>query len=389
MINTFLMLRSFHISAVILTAVILFFENASAQFEKPGGSRSIFAGASGMTIGGVSQQWTIKDSGTISQQSAPLSVSVPLSNRMLMSVTSSGASTAFDTSSYSGIADTRVSLSYVFPGDKIWLTGGVSVPTGKTKLGAQGLALTSLASQTAFAYKVPTFGQGLSGNVALVYAGTITRRMVLGIGLSYFYKGMYEPIDAVSKFEYDAGDEFSANLGYDFITFSKVARLSLDVTATYFLDDELNGKKVFKSGPRFIGLAAYSIKSGSMNHLLQIRSRYRLPNTFYSSDSVLKNKATLQLEGQYTLSYPLTEWLQGSGIIEYKTFGVDQVIVGLVPVETGKADIVSFGADGTFLFSSVIFPTVSFRYATGTVMMDERSRDVQGIEAGLSIRVLF
>jgi hypothetical protein len=389
MINTFFMIRSFHISAVILMSVLLFFENASAQFEKPGASRSIFAGASGVTIGGVTQQWTIKDSGTISQQSAPININVPLSNRMLMSVTSSGASTAFDTSSFSGLADTRVSLSYVFPGDKIWLTGGVSMPTGKTKLGAQGLSLSSLASQTAFAYKVPTFGQGLSGNAALVYAGTITRRMVLGIGLSYFYKGNYEPIDAVSKFEYDAGDEFSANLGYDFITYSKVARLSIDITATYFLDDELNGKKIFKSGPRFIGLAAYSIRSGSMNHLVQLRSRYRLANTFYSSGSELKNNATLQLEGQYTLSSPLTEWLQGSGMIEYKTFGVDQVIVGLVPVETGKASILTFGADGTFLFSSVVFPTVSLRYGTGTVMMDERLRDVQGIEAGISIRVLF
>ncbi len=383
------MLRSFHISAVILTAVLLFFESASAQFEKPGSSRSIFAGASGVTFGGITQTWTIKDSGTISQQSAPVVISVPLSNRMLMSVTNSGASSSFDTSSYSGIVDTRLSLSYVFPGDKFWLTGGVSIPTGKTKLAPQELVLTSLVSQTAFAYRVPTFGQGLSGNIALVYAGTITRRMVLGIGLSYFYKGMYEPVEAASKFEYDAGDELSANLGYDFITFSKVARLSFDVTATYFLDDNLNGKKVFRSGPRFIGLAAYSIRSGSMNHLVQIRSRYRLPNTFYTSTSEMKNDATLQIEGQYTLSYPVMEWLQASGVVELKHFGVDQVIVGGVPVETGKADIVSIGADGTFLFSSVIFPTLSLRYATGTVMMDQRSRDVQGIEAGLSVRVVF
>lgn len=389
MINTFLMLRSFHISAVILTAVLLFFESASAQFEKPGSSRSIFAGASGVTFGGISQTWTIKDSGTISQQSAPVVISVPLSNRMLMSVTNSGASSSFDTSSYSGIVDTRLSLSYVFPGDKFWLTGGVSIPTGKTKLAPQELVLTSLVSQTAFAYRVPTFGQGLSGNIALVYAGTITRRMVLGIGLSYFYKGMYEPVEAASKFEYDAGDELSVNMGYDFITYSKVARLSFDVTATYFLDDNLNGKKVFRSGPRFIGLAAYSIKAGSMNHLVQLRSRYRLPNTFYTSTSEMKNEATLQIEGQYTLSYPVAEWLQASGVAELKHFGVDQVIVGGVPVETGKADIVSIGADGTFLFSSVIFPTLSLRYATGTVMMDERSRDVQGIEAGLSVRVIF
>lgn len=383
------MLRSFHISAVLLTAVLLFFDNASAQFEQPGGSRSIFAGASGVTVGAVSQQWTIKDSGSIMQQSSPFSLSVPLSNRMLMSVTNSGASTSFGSEKVSGIVDTRVSLSYVFPGDKFWLTGGVSVPTGKTKLTTSQLTLASLVSQTAFAYRVPTFGQGVSGNIAVVYAGTITRRMVLGIGLSYFYKGKYEPVEAASKFEYDAGDEFSVNLGYDFITFSKVARLSFDMTATYFLDDQLNGSTVFRSGPRFIGLAAYSIKSGSMNHLVQLRSRYRLPNTFYNSGTATKNEATLQMEGQYTVSYPIAEWLQGSAVGELKNFASDQVLVGGVPIESGKAQVISVGADGTFLFSTVIYPTLSLRYATGSVTMENKVRDVHGIEAGLMIRVVF
>ncbi len=383
------MFRSFHISAVLLTAILLFFDNASAQFEQPGGSRSIFAGASGVTIGAVTQQWTIKDSGTVSQQSAPFSLSVPLFNRMLISVTNSGASSSFGSEKVSGIVDTRVSLSYVFPGDKIWLTGGVSVPTGKTKLTTPQLKLASLVSQTAFAYRVPTFGQGLSGNMAIVYAGTITRRMVLGIGVSYYYKGKYEPVEAASKFEYDAGDEISVNLGYDFITFSKVARLSFDMTATYFLDDQLNGTNVFRSGPRFIGLAAYSIKSGSMNHLVQLRSRYRLPNTFYNSGTATKNEAALQMEGQYTLSYPVAEWLQGSAVGEVKNFASDQVLVGGVPIESGKAQIFSIGADGTFLFSSVIYPTLTLRYATGSVTMENKAKDVHGIEAGLMIRVIF
>ena len=277
----------------------------------------------------------------------------------------------------------------MFPGDKIWLTGGVSVPTGKTKLTTPQLKLASLVSQTAFAYRVPTFGQGLSGNMAIVYAGTITRRMVLGIGVSYYYKGKYEPVEAASKFEYDAGDEISVNLGYDFITFSKVARLSFDMTATYFLDDQLNGTNVFRSGPRFIGLAAYSIKSGSMNHLVQLRSRYRLPNTFYNSGTATKNEAALQMEGQYTLSYPVAEWLQGSAVGEVKNFASDQVLVGGVPIESGKAQIFSIGADGTFLFSSVIYPTLTLRYATGSVTMENKAKDVHGIEAGLMIRVIF
>jgi hypothetical protein len=388
MINTSLVLRSFHISAVILS-VILFFDTAAAQFEQPGGSKSLFSGASGITLGGTQQQWTLQDSGTVTQQSAPISISVPLANRVLFSVTNSGAITTFDTSKVSSIVDTRISLSYVFPGEKFWLTGGVSIPTGKIRLTTPQLHMASLISQTAFAYRVPTFGQGLSGNIAVVYAGTITRRMVVGLGASYFYKGKYEPVEASSKFEYDAGDEFSANLGYDFITYTKVARISFDLTATYFFEDKLNGTTVFHSGPRFIGLAAYSLKTGNTSHLLQMRVRYRLPNTFYSGTVTTKYNKTTQMEGLYSLSYPLYPWLLGAAVGEVKVFTADQIPVGGIPVETGKAQIGTAGFDATFLFSDIIYPTLNLRYSAGNVTLENKVKDVQGIEAGVMIRIVF
>jgi hypothetical protein len=389
MINTSLKVCSFHISVVIIAAISLFFDTASAQFEQPGGNKSIFSGATGVTFGGTQQQWTLQDSGTISQQSAPVSISVPLTNRVLLSIVNSGAITTFDTSKVSSIVDTRLSLSYVFPGEKFWLTGGVSLPTGKTKLNVSQLQLASLISQTAFAYHVPTFGQGLNGNIAIVYAGTLTRRMVLGLGLSYFYKGKYEPVEAFSKFEYDAGDEFSLNLGYDFITYSKVGRISFDLTATYFLEDKLNGVTVFHSGPRFVGLVSYSLKTGNLNHFLQLHVRYRLPNTFYSGSTATKYDVTTQFEGQYSLSMPLNEWLQGTAIAGVKIFTADQIPIGGVPVITGKAQIGSIGYDATFLFSNIIYPTISFRYAMGSVTLENRLKDVHGFEIGLGIRVAF
>ncbi len=389
MINTTLELRSSHISTVVLLVTVLFFHTALAQFEQPGGSKSLFSGASGITFGGTQQQWTVQDSGTIVQQSAPVSISVPLANRFLLSVTNSGAITTFDTSKVSSIADTRLSLSYVFPGEKIWLTGGVSLPTGMTHLTSSQLQLTSLISQTAFAYRVPTFGQGLSGNIAVVYAGTITRRMVVGLGASYYYKGKYEPVEASAKFEYDAGDEFSVNLGYDFISYTKIARLSFDLTATYFLEDKLNGKTVFRSGPRCVGLAAYSLKTGNLNHLLQVRVRYRLPNTFYNGAATTTYNKTIQMEGQYSLSYPLSQWLLGTAVGELKLFTADQIPVGGVPIETGKAQIGSAGADVTFLFSDIFYPTLNIRYALGNITLDNNKKDVRGIEAGLTIRIVF
>ncbi len=388
MINTSLKVRSLHISGVIFILSILFFDTASAQFEQPGNDKSMFQGASGVTMGVIHQQWTVQDSGTISQQSAPLTVSVPLGDRLLLSVSNSGVMTKFDTTEVSSLVDTRLSLSYVLPGDKIWLTGGVSIPTGKTNLSASQLTVASFISQNAFAYHVPTFGQGFNGNLALVYAGTITRRMVLGIGASYYFKGKYEPIETVQKIEYDAGDEFSLNLGYDFITYSKVARISLDLTATYFLKDKITDnsgtRTIFQLGERVIGLLAYSLRTENLNHLAQLRVRYRLPSTSYSTDTTEYNAST-QIEGQYTLTYPVNDWLLGSAV---------QTLVSGIVVETGKAQITSFGFDATFLFSQIIVPTFSFRYSTGEITLEDNNaagkskvHDVSGLLVGLGIRV--
>lgn len=386
--NTSFHRRNLHISAIIFVFG-LFFETAFAQFSQPGGDKSLFQGVSGITLGGVVQQWNIEDSGSVLQQASPVTISVPIGERVLMTIANSGSVTTHDTSKVSGISDTRVSLSYVFPGEKLWLTAGGSIPTGKTKLSPSELSVTSLVSQTAFAFSVPTFGQGYSGNVALVYAGTITRRMVLGIGASYYFKGNYEPVQSSQKFDYNPGDEISLNLGYDFITYSKVARISFDITATYFLEDKLNGATIFHSGPRGIGLISYSLKDGDYNHHIQLRARYRLQNTYYRSTDTAKYKASTQLEGQYSLMYPLNNWLIGTGIGEIKYYTGDQIPFGTSVIETGAAQIVSLGGDFTFLFSDIVLPTLNLRYSFGTVRMDGKDKSVNGISLGLGLKISF
>lgn len=395
MINTSFKHHNLHISAVIVALIFLFFDTVSAQAEK-GSDRSIFRGAYSATIGGMQQQWVLtdpngKEFGTILQRSAPVTVSVPLANRLLLTVANSGAMSEYDTVSSTNIIDTRVSLSFVFPGEKLWLTGSASVPTGKTKLDQSDLALTSMLGQTAFSYKVPTFGQGYTGNLSLVYAGSLTRRMVLGIGLSYFYKGAFNPL-AGSTVEYDAGDEISLNTGFDYITYSKTARFSIDITATYFLKDQTSNtsgtfEPVFESGPRVIANLIYSLKSEGVNHTLLVRSRYRLQNNF-----ILSNKrydASTQVEGQYSLGTMLLNGVYASFIGEGKYYTPDQIPSGLTYVETGNATIGSAGADFTLTTWGWLMPTVGARYAMGKVTIAGIEYDVNGIDASLSFRMSF
>jgi hypothetical protein len=351
-----------------------------------------------VTLGAVVQHWDVTGLGTISQQSSPIILSLPVANRMLISITTSGmntstsgmhaSSTAKTDSSINGIIDTRISLSYVLPGDKLWLTAGASLPTGKTKLDQTELQMTSLISQTAFNYKVPTFGQGVSGNLGLVYAGTITRRMVLGIGASYNFKAEYEPININPNPKYNPGDEVSGNFGLNYISYSKSARLSMDLTATYFLKDKINDLEKYQSGPRAIGLISYSLKTEKFSHLLQTRFRYHLPNKALGTLTT-EYQSSIQIETQYSVTTPVNEWLTGTIAGEYKLYSADQTVIGGVVVETGKAGIVSFGGDAGFLFSDIIYPTISVRYSTGTFVYEGASYNVSGIEAGLGLKISF
>jgi hypothetical protein len=270
----------------------------------------------------------------------------------------------------------------------MWLTAGLSLPTGKTKLDTSELKMASLVSQTAFNFKAPSFGQGISGNFGLVYAGTITRRLVVGVGASYNFKDTYEPININPVPEYNPGDEISTNLAFNYLTYSKETRISMDLTGTYFFKDEINGVEKYHSGARAIGLISYSIKSGKFNHLLQTRLRYHLPNTAYGTDTT-EYQSSSQLEFQYSFSTPVNEWLNGTLVAEYKSYGADQTVIGGTLVETGKAGIFSFGGDAGFLVSDIFFPSVTVRYATGTIVYEGIQYDVSGIEAGVGLRISF
>ena len=388
MIITSFKVHSLHIWATVFTGIILL-NSMQAQIAKPGyDDKMLFRGATGITTGAVQQSYTLTGYGTVSQQSAPLSIAVPLSIRMLLAVANTVGMAKADTSELQGIADTRISLSYVLPGDKFWLAAGASIPTGKTKLSNAELETSTKISQAALGMKVPVFGQGFNGNVGIAYATAFTRRLVFGIGTSFSYKGSYEPIEAAS-IKYDAGDEISANIGLDFITYSKLARFSFDISGTYFLEDKLDGTKIFQSGPRAIIVAVYSLKTGEYNHQVSTRIRYRQQNSSITDSSTTKFDAGLQAEGQYSLTYQLNEWLIGSGVVEMKYYTPDQFLLGGQLIKSGNAEIVSIGADFAFLVSDIIAPTMNIRYSIGNITIDDVFYDINGFEIGVGLKVSF
>lgn len=389
MIITTLKNRTFHICAVLLFGVMLSLFPVQAQIAKPGyEDKLLFRGITGVTLGGNQTLWQLKGFRTINQQTAPISFAVPLSNRILLSAANYGAITSSDTTKVQGLADTRVSLSYVLPGDRFWLTAGASIPTGKTKLETDELAMMSIMSQNAFGYKVPVFGQGFNMNFGIAYATPLTRRLVMGVGTSYIFRGSYEPISNSST-KYDAGDEVTSNIGIDYIAYSKTSRFSLDASFSYFFEDKLNSEKKFQSGSRIMLFGVYSLKAEKLNHQISTRVRYRLQNTSFNDSSSIKYNAGTQLDGQYTLSSQLNSWSTGVAVVGIKLYSADQLPIGQDIVETGKAQIISVGGDLLFHFSEILTPTLSLRYSTGDITLEDEEYDVSGFEIGLGLKVSF
>lgn len=386
--NTTFQQGNFHIWAVLVCGAMVW-NTLVAQIANPGYTdKSLFRGAAGITTGAVQQSYTLNKYGTVAQQSAPLSIAVPLANRMLLTVASSAGMSKADTSKLQGVADTRVSLSYALPGDKFWMTIGASLPTGKTKLTNSELETSIKISQTALGLRIPVFGQGLNINGGMAYASALTRRLVFGFGISYAYRGTYEPINTAT-ISYDPGDEVSANVGIDFITYSKAARLSIDLSAAYSFEDRLNGTKTFQAGPRAILLGVYSLKTGTFTHQLTARIRYRQQNTYITDSVTTTYDAGVQGEGQYSLTYQLNEWLVASAVGEVKYYTPDQLLISGQLAESGNAAIGAVGADFLFLVSDVVSPTLGVRYARGSITIDDINYELTGVEVNLGVRISF
>jgi len=386
--NTTFQRRSFHIWIVLVCGAVVW-NILVAQIANPGyNDKSLFRGAAGITTGAVQQSYTLNKYGTVAQQSAPLSIAIPLANRMLFTIASSAGMSKADTSKLQGIADTRVSLSYALPGDKFWMTIGASLPTGKTKLTSSELETSTKISQTALGLRIPIFGQGLNVNGGVAYASALTRRLVFGLGLSYAYRGNYEPINTTT-ISYDPGEEISVNVGIDFITYSKVARLSVDLSTAYSFEDRLNDKKIFHAGPRAIFLGVYSLKTGTFTHQLTARVRYRQQNTYITDSVSTTYDAGVQVEGQYSLTHQLNEWLVASAVGEVKYYTPDQLLISGQLVESGNAEIGSVGGDLLFLVSDVVSPTLGVRYAIGNITIDDISYELTGFEVNIGLRVSF
>ncbi|MCU0635192.1 MAG: hypothetical protein MUE41_09995 [Gemmatimonadaceae bacterium] len=94
-----------------------------------------------------------------------------------------------------GLADIRVRAAGSLVRDRVLLTVGATIPTGRTELDGPELAVARAVGSPALGMTVPVLGLGGGANVGLVLAQPVADgRWALAGGVSYEYRASFSPV---------------------------------------------------------------------------------------------------------------------------------------------------------------------------------------------------
>ncbi len=183
-----------------------------------------------ITFEGVFQRF--EDEGEdITEISVPLSVYLPIGPNIALGLSTNYATVSgSQIETLSGVGDVQIVTSYFQPaGDgSLVVSLAFSASTGDTALSFEEFRTATLAGQTVYDLRVPTFGQGIRVSPSVTYAFPVGDRTALGLGASYQYRGPYEPLDDQPD-QYDPGEEILLTAGAD-LEITPTSSVSLDLS---------------------------------------------------------------------------------------------------------------------------------------------------------------
>ncbi len=225
------------------------------------------------------QQWvlpngTLPNGTSFFQASTVLSLYQPIGSAAGLFLRGSGGTTRGDVTTLQGLADVQIGGNYHWEKTHLVFSLGINLPIIKKKLTSPEFQTSLLLSNTVFDMHVPSLGTGLNIDAGVIWAIPISEAVVVGLGGSFLYKGVYEPISNAG--EYDPGDEILATGGVDIQTESG-STISADLIFTTSGKDKLKGKEVLSAGNRIV--ANLQLRQSFGLHGLWLFARYKTRST--------------------------------------------------------------------------------------------------------------
>lgn len=376
-------------ACIALTAVC---SAADAQQSKPKYDEKIlFQDAASGSAGASVHSWSVGDGVRVSQQTYPIALTYPASDRILVSLSAVPASTQQGGGAITGVPETRLSVTAVLPGEKLFLMGTVSAPTGVTRLTAEQTETASAIAQPALGFRMPTMGHGLNTTLGIAYASAVSRGIVFGFGGAASFKGNYEPVAPTAGYamRYAPGNELSANVGVDLRNGMKTDRFSADYTVTYYFADKINGERFFRTGIKaaFVLVGTHIDAMGV--HQLQARAELRARNVNVIGGKEEESASAQQYLLQYSLTLPLREKVSLTASAEARMMSSDQFPLNGEVLTTGGGTIGVLSAECRYAAARWCVVSTQLGVGFGSITYMNSDRHAVGFDAGVGLKFLF
>ncbi|MDP3775147.1 MAG: hypothetical protein Q8Q85_12870 [Gemmatimonadales bacterium] len=315
---------------------------------------------------------------TVSELVVPIGLVLPFSNRVTVDLGTrfaraertdeSGAS-----GTISGLTDLQARAVIQLVPDVALFTVTANLPTGKTKLSNEQLAVAGAIASDLLPFPVSSFGSGTSVTTGLAFAVPVAG-WALGLAGSYRMSGSFTPLAGVDS-SYKAGAEMRFRAGVDRVVGQ--GRVSLGFTYSSFTTDEFGGSGVFRPGKRYIGQAGVSLPLGNMGLSLYAWDLYR------ASGTVPVNGLTTEKQNLMALGAALSIQ-RGRNVfrpsVEYRLFGEGDSSL----VKAGT--LLSLGARYQMATGESMSLIPSVRYDMGNIPNGATDVGYSGFSVGLSLR---
>jgi len=245
-----------------------------------------------------------------------------------------------------GFTDTRLRASVRLGGDALLATFGVNLPTGKTTLSGDELAVESVIGAPALRFETPALGTGWGGTGGLVYTRQIGA-WSYGLGASYEYRGQYSPAEAqalgltTGSLDLRPGQAIRLSLGAGGLVGQSA--MSVSLASTLYTRDRISvtglatPPDAVRLGPMFTvdwRLRASSPVFRELTVYAFDRYRMKYDRGGQSVPGTSGNEAELGLTGRAPLS-PTLSFVAGVHGRHYTGLGVDNTIATAAGVSGG------------------------------------------------------
>jgi hypothetical protein len=187
----------------------------------------------------------------------------------------------------SGLGDLRLQLAHSFSRDRLLLSAGLNLPTGKRELDPGGeRRIIEFLSRDYLSLPLRRYGEGFGFNLQ---AGGATELGPFKCGLTgvYDYCGSYKPYEGSG--DYDPGDAFSLNATAG-ATSGRI-EYGGDVGFSFFGTDALDGGDIYKQAPQFSARIRGALAGERYGATLGARVILRGRNTRYAAtDGVIDSQ---------------------------------------------------------------------------------------------------